>query len=79
MNKEVNPNVKPGDRIICVYMKDEYSPVPTGTAGTVKRIVGDPFEESENIIEVEWDNGSTLSLISSEDMWVFESDIDRTN
>jgi len=77
--KQINPTLKKGDRVICIHMDDKYSPVPTGTAGTVKRIVGDPFEESENIIEVEWDNGSTLSLVSSEDMWVFESDIDRIN
>ena len=64
MAKEINPNVKPGDRIICAYMKDEYSPVPIGTGGTVKRVGHDPFEEDEKIIEVEWDNGSSLALVS---------------
>jgi hypothetical protein len=75
--KQINPTLKKGDRVVCVHMDDKYSPVPAGTAGTVKRIVGDPFEESENLIEVEWDNGSTLSLVSSEDMWVLESDIEN--
>lgn len=75
MAKEINPNVKPGDRIICAYMKDEYSPVPVGTGGTVKRVGHDPFEEDEKIIEVEWDNGSSLSLVSVEDIWMRESDI----
>ena len=75
MSKEINPNVKPGDRIICAYMKDEYSPVPIGTGGTVKRVGHDPFEEDEKIIEVEWDNGSSLALVSVEDIWMRESDI----
>ena len=75
MAKEINPNVKPGDRIICAYMKDEYSPVPVGTGGTVKRVGHDPFEEDEKIIEVEWDNGSSLALVSAEDIWMKESDI----
>jgi len=75
MAKEINPNVKPGDRIICAYMKDEYSPVPIGTGGTVKRVGHDPFEKDEKIIEVEWDNGSSLALVSVEDIWMRESDI----
>lgn len=75
MAKEINPNVKPGDRIICAYMKDEYSPVPIGTGGTVKRVGHDPFEKDGKIIEVEWDNGSSLALVSVEDIWMRESDI----
>lgn len=75
MGREVNPDVKPGERIVCVYMKDLYSPVPVGTGGTVKRVGRDPFEEDEKIIEVEWDNGSSLALVSAEDIWMRESDI----
>lgn len=46
--------------------------VPPGTLGTVRRISRDPFESpDENIINVNWDNGSTLALISSTDAWKF--------
>lgn len=50
---------------------DGETGVPPGTNGTVKRISKDPFglSDDELIIDVEWDNGSTLSLISSTDVW----------
>jgi polyphosphate kinase 2 len=77
MNKEVNPNVKPGERVVCIYMKEMYSPITVGIGGTVKRVSRDPFEKDEQIIEVEWDNGRTLSLLSSVDIWMKESDIKK--
>jgi hypothetical protein len=50
---------------------DGETGVPPGTEGTVRRISRDPFEPKgdELIIEVNWDNGSTLALVSSTDAW----------
>ena len=78
MAKDVNPSVKEGDNIILIYMKDPYSPVPGGTKGVVNNVTKDPFDEGEEIISVEWENGSSLSLVSSEDIWMMESDL-KTN
>lgn len=65
----INPEVKTGDRIICYHMESELS-VPPGTKGTVLRVSRDPFESNdEKIVEVKWDNGSKLSLLSSQDIW----------
>ena len=70
MRGELNPTLKEGDRVICYHMDGETG-VPPGTEGTVRRISRDPFEPSgdELIIEVNWDNGSTLALVSSTDAW----------
>jgi hypothetical protein len=64
----LNPELKIGDRIVCFAMEDEVS-VPPGTKGTVTKVQKDPFEDDEKIISVNWDNGSTLSLLSSVDKW----------
>jgi hypothetical protein len=50
---------------------DGETGVPPGTKGTVRRVSRDPFEPNgdESIIEVIWDNGSTLALVSSTDAW----------
>jgi hypothetical protein len=44
---------------------------PIGIKGTVTRISKDPFEldSNEEIIGVDWDNGSTLSLLTTTDAW----------
>ena len=70
MKSELNPRLKEGDRVICYYMDGETS-VPPGTEGTVTRINRDPFEPNvdERIMEVNWDNGSTLALVSVTDAW----------
>jgi hypothetical protein len=70
MKSELNPILKEGDRVICYHMDGETG-VPPGTEGTVRRIGIDPFEPSgdELIIEVNWDNGSTLALVSVTDAW----------
>jgi len=67
----INPEVKEGDRIVCYSMEDEIS-VPPGTKGTVKKVTNDPFEPDGKIINVSWDNGSTLSLLSNHDRWKLE-------
>ena len=70
MKSELNPSLKEGDRVICYHMDGETG-VPPGTKGTVTRIGRDPFEPNgdELIIEVNWDNGSTLALVSVTDAW----------
>ena len=71
MKGKLNPELKVGNRIMCLHMEGETG-VPPGTLGTVRRISRDPFESpDENIINVNWDNGSTLALISSTDAWKF--------
>jgi len=77
MSKEVNPEVRPGDRIVCIHMADKYSPITGGVAGTVVSVGRDPYDKDEKIISVEWDNGRTLSLISSEDIWMKEEDLKK--
>jgi hypothetical protein len=70
MKGMLNPTLEVGDRIICYHMDGETS-VPPGTAGTVTKIHKDPFEPSgdELIISVDWENGSSLSLVSATDAW----------
>jgi len=70
MKGELNPKLKEGDKVICYHMDGETG-VPPGTKGTVRRVSRDPFEPNgdESIIEVNWDNGSTLALVSSTDAW----------
>jgi len=69
MKGELNPALKERDRVVCYHMDGETG-VPPGTEGTVRRITRDPFEPGDElIIEVNWDNGSTLALVSSTDAW----------
>jgi hypothetical protein len=67
--KELNPKLVKGDRIMCLHMDGETS-VPPMTTGTVRSVVRDPFEPDSEIINVNWDNGSTLGLLSVTDSWV---------
>jgi Domain of unknown function (DUF4314) len=67
--KELNPKLVPGDRIMCLHMDGETG-VPMGTTGRVIKISTDPFERDEEIIEVDWDNGRVLGLLSGVDSWV---------
>jgi hypothetical protein len=68
-NKELNPKLTKGDRIMCLHMEGETS-VPMGTTGTVVNIGMDPFERDNELIQVRWDNGSSLALVSATDTWV---------
>ena len=44
--------------------------VPAGTIGIVSSITRDPFESpNDKLINVNWENGSNLALISSTDAW----------
>jgi hypothetical protein len=69
--KELNPKLTKGDRVMCLHMDGETS-VPMGTTGTVSRTTRDPFEVDSEIITVDWDNGSTLGLLSATDRWIKE-------
>lgn len=57
-----------GDRIRLLDMQDEVK-APLGATGTVKRIVDDPFEPGNKIVEVDWDQNFSLSLLTNYDMW----------
>lgn len=68
MKGKLNPDLEVGDKIICLHMEGEIS-VPPGTIGTVTRVVRDPFESDGKLIEVDWENGSRLSIVSTTDAW----------
>ena len=72
----MNPEVKEGDKIILVYMKDEQGMTP-GTKGVVTRVTEDPFEKDELLIYVDWENGRSLSIVSSEDLWLLDTEEDK--
>ena len=50
-----------GTRIELICMKDPYSPVPSGTRGTVRAV------DDMGTIFPEWDNGRTLGVVPGED------------
>jgi len=70
MKGKLNPPVQTGDKIICYHMDGETG-VPAGTKGTVTSITRDPFETDNDgqIISVNWENGSKLSLLTTTDAW----------
>ena len=62
-------DLKEGDKVILYYMEGETS-VPMGTRGVVTRVVRDPFGDADDkLYEMQWDNGSRLSLSSQVDAW----------
>ena len=67
--RELNPKLTSGDRVMCLHMDGETD-VPPGTLGTVRSVTEDPFEDGGYIINMSWDNGSTLGLVSITDSWV---------
>jgi len=68
----INPKLKIGDRVVVLHMDDDLSPVPMGTAGTVMTAFSLFGDDQYN---VKWDDGSSLDLISSVDMWDLEDNI----
>lgn len=69
MKGPLNPQLEIGDVIVCFHMEGETS-VPPGTVGVVRKITRDPFEESDaKIVDVQWENGSNLNLITITDAW----------
>ena len=67
--RELNPKVIVGDRVMCLHMDGEIS-IPPMALGTVRSVVRDPFEDDGEIINVSWDNGNNLSLLSVTDSWI---------
>tara|TARA_Y100000356_G_C11040650_1_gene173333 strand:- start:22 stop:198 length:177 start_codon:yes stop_codon:yes gene_type:complete len=51
-----------GDRIRLIHTDDPYTKLKTGDQGTIRRV-------TEDMISVDWDTGSSLSLIYGEDEW----------
>lgn len=62
----LNPELKIGDRVRCLLMKDDELSVPPGTMGVVERISN---FGNEKHYYVKWENGSTLALLSDADVW----------
>jgi hypothetical protein len=63
----INPPLKPGDRIILLSMHGET--MAPGLKGVVTRI---EHVLRTDIIFVNWENGSTLSLLSDMDAWTLD-------
>ncbi len=55
-----------GTRIELVHTNDPYTKLKKGDKGTVKSVYHDGMS---NILMVDWDSGSSLSLIEGEDRW----------
>jgi len=84
MSKKKNPELKQNDRIILVYMPDEY--IDTGTKGRVTGIAQAPtLGGSPNYIyNVEWldDDGkviSTLSILPNVDSWILDPEFTQND
>lgn len=64
---DINPSLKIGDSIILLYMKGETkSPGLKGIVTDINNVFG------EDIISVDWEDGSKLSLLSKEDAWALD-------
>jgi predicted AlkP superfamily pyrophosphatase or phosphodiesterase len=70
MKNTKNPELSVGDRIILYHMEGETG-VDPGTHGTVSNVTRDPFEDDNQLVMVDWDNGSKLSILSKYDVWKF--------
>lgn len=57
-----------GDRIVCIYCNDRFTPIEPGTFGTVTVI------DDAGTVHVDWDNGRRLGLVYSDgDRWGIEA------
>ena len=64
----------PGDRIKLITMKNDPNPIPPNSTGTVTDI-NSVFMFGEDHLNVEWDNGRTLSLlVGTDEFEVIEPD-----
>ena len=61
-----------GTRVVLRHMDDPYAPVPPSTKGTVT------YVDDMGQIGVKWDNGSSLSLVPSEDSFSKASEPEKT-
>ena len=67
---------KPGDRIRLVAMDDDPDPIRVGQLGTVVRVRSHAGKEPWHQIDVAWDNGRTLMLVTPPDEFEIISDSD---
>lgn len=76
MNKRsrLNPPLEVGDNVI--LLKSIEDQVPAGTKGVVKNISAFPLG-SEGAINygMDWENGSSLAMLSDEDSWALVSEV----
>ena len=74
---KANAPLQKGDKVICLKMEDEFSPVPGGTPGVVKS-VSDVFGQTQYYVQ--WKSGSSLALIDGVDKWakIVDQDDDET-
>jgi len=72
-----NAPLEDGDKVICIKMDDDLSPVAGGTPGIVKR-VSDVMGTKQYYVN--WRSGSRLALIDGVDQWrkVVEIDDEET-
>jgi hypothetical protein len=66
-NMVQNAPLQPGDKAVCLRMDDAFSPITPGMPGVVKNVdnISDVI-----IYNVDWKNGSKLSLVDGYDKWV---------
>ena len=57
---------KPNQRIRLTHIDDPYTNLVKGSEGTVTGYFNDPYGF---VMDVKWDNGSSLSLVIGEDKW----------
>lgn len=61
--KRLREQYPKGTRVECISMSDPFSPVPSGTRGTVQ------FVDDMATVHVAWDSGSGLGLAYGEDQY----------
>lgn len=59
--RELHPPFTPGQRIRLLEMPKDPDPVPSGTEGVVRECVS--YNDLDWQVEVNWDNGRTLSMV----------------
>ena len=66
----MNPPPHPGDRIRLLAMYDDPNPILAGQLGTVVSVARHGSGQAEWLqLDVAWDNGRTLMLVSPPDVF----------
>jgi hypothetical protein len=60
---------EPGDRVRLVAMQDDPDPIQVGQTGTVVRVHRVDDDPVWHQIDIAWDNGRTLMLVSPPDLF----------
>jgi hypothetical protein len=69
-----NAPLKKGDKVVCIKMDDEFSPVVAGTPGIVMS-VSEVLGTTQYYVN--WRSGSKLALIDGVDQWRKVVEIDE--